>query len=179
MKRIIAVSTLAVATLVGFSSAASAQVTATSEHKGTVVATCAVTGIGGTFTATGNTPFNIVNFPSELISSGKFTTLCNTATSGIKVAKTIVTVPTDQVPAPDVTFTTTSDSTPAVYTGAIIGTSGTGATAELTGNAVHRFNSATSDLNVAVKVTAPAGKILQGNATNDNYRVVLTATLTP
>jgi hypothetical protein len=176
MKRIIAVSTLAIAACFGFSSAASAGLTDTSSHSGTVAATCSVTGTAGTLAATVTNQVTLggTNFPAELVSTGgKFTTLCNTASSGIQVEKNVApTVPTGQT-APTVTYDLSGLA--GVYPAASFLTTGIGIDTVKTGTAVHSYSATPADLGVAVKVAAQSGKILQ----DGTYTVVLKATLTP
>ena len=172
MKRIIAVSTLAVATLVGFSSAASAQ-TAESTHTGTVLATCSVTSNMPQTFSQNTTLINGVAFPTLLTSAGKFTTLCNTVSSNITVAQQQApTFPNNQK-APTVTYDLSGSNTVYPSSGFLataipIGTS-------TTGIAVHAFSNSSTDLNVGVKVAAAANTILQSG----DYSVILKATLTP
>ena len=177
MKRIIAVSTLAIAACVGFSSAASAQaVTGTSTHSGAVIAACSVTSNApATFTQI-TTSINGVSFPTSLTSTGKFTTLCNTALNTTTVEKNATaTVPTGQ-PAPAITFDLSATGTSAYVGNGILGTNLVFATAVPTSAAVaHGYSTTPSDLDVAVKVAAQSGKILQ----DGTYTVVLKATVTP
>lgn len=177
MKRIIAVSTLAVATLVGFSSAANAA-DATSNHTGTVAATCSVTTADVAFTTT-NTTINTVAFPTALTSTGAFKTLCNN-TSTVMTVDNFVGVtgtafPVDATPVVKYTLTTAAVG---VYAAGLLGESTIATPASVvsrTGATTHAYSATPSDLNVAVSVTPIGGKILQDGA----YKVSLKATLTP
>jgi hypothetical protein len=174
MKRIIAISTLAIATLVGFSSAANAA-DDTSTHSGTVTSVCSVKATAGTFGTDTKTTFNNVDFPTSLKSSGgKFETLCNNSSNTIKVENIAAdnVLPTGFA-APTVTYTLANP------TGGYVGNAILGADkaidTETNGTVAHGFTTTTSDLGVVVKVAAPADKILQEGL----YKVKMKATLTP
>jgi hypothetical protein len=175
MKRIIAVSTLAVATLVGFNSAASAA-DDTSTHTGTVTSVCSVKATNGTFATDTSESVNGVTFPKSLVStSGKFETLCNKASNDITVENT----GTNDLPtgagAPTVKYSLTATSG-AYFTGStgILGADVALATAS-TGTIAHGFTNAAAPLNVVVKVAAPENKILE----QGTYTVRMKATVTP
>lgn len=178
MKRIIAVSTLAVATCLGFNSAVNAQ-TATSTHTGAVAKTCAVTATNGTLTPVTNT-INGGNFPKVLSSAtsdggtpGKFTTLCNTDPSQISVAVGTILVPNGQT-GQSVNYTLSATGTvyPATFLTNYASTATAGSTA-----VAHAFSDTPTDITVSAKITAGAGKVLVGSTTN--YVVPIIATLTP
>ena len=174
MKRIIAISALTAVACVGFGSVAHAapgDLTATSSQTATVAPTCSLTSSApGNFAVTTAT-INTVAFPVSLASTtGKFTTLCNTATSNITVAKdAATTMPAGQTPV--ATYSLTADAT--TYPG-VAGTD-VALNTPTTGTAVHAYSNTASDIGVAVNVAAPANKILQ----DGTYTVVLKATLTP
>ena len=172
MKRIIAVSTLAVATLVGFSSAASAQ-TADSTHTGSVAATCSVTSNMPQTFSQNTTLINGVAFPTSLTSSGIFTTLCNTASTNITVEqKQAPSFPANQK-APTITYDLSGSST--VYPASGFLTTAIPIGTPKTSPAVHAFSTTPTDLTVGVKVAAAPNTILASGA----YSVTLKATFTP
>jgi hypothetical protein len=175
MKRIIAVSTLAVATLVGFNSAASAaDVTDTSTHSGTVTSVCSVKATNGTFATDASVTVNSVVFPTSLVSTGgKFETLCNKASNAISVANSGTNLLPTGAGTPTVTYDLAATS--GAYTSnGILGTGKAIATAS-SGTIDHGFTNAAAPLGVVVKVAAPDTKILQ----EGTYTVAITATLTP
>lgn len=177
MKRIIAISTLAVATLVGFSSAANAAPdTDTSTHSGTVASVCSVKATAGDFVTDGKVDVNGVDFPTSLKSTGgKFETLCNKSTNNIKVENIAADnlLPTG-AGAPTVTYDLAGIS--GGYVGnATTTASGTAIATATSGAVEHGFTTSTSNLGVVVKVAAPATKILQ----EGTYTVKMKATLTP
>jgi hypothetical protein len=178
MKRIIAISTLAVAACVGFSSVANAaDPSAISTQSGTVAATCSVTGTDSTTTTPTTSNINGVDFPTAItLTGGKFTTLCNTASSTIKVEKNAApTVPTGTGAQTGQVVTYDLSGSGTVYSAVGFLTTGIGIDTIKTGTAVHSYSTIPSDLTVAVKVAAPPTQILQ----NGTYTVVLKATLTP
>jgi hypothetical protein len=174
MKRIIAVSTLAVATLVGFSSAASAA-DDTSVHAGTVTSVCSVKATNGAFGTDAKVTVNNVDFPTSLVSTGgKFETLCNKASNDITVTNISVDnlLPTG-AGAPTVKYNLTATS--GAYLGnTILGVDKALAT-DSTGTIAHGFTSDVAPLGVVVKVAAPDTKILQ----EGTYTVKMKATVTP
>jgi hypothetical protein len=189
MKRIIAVSTLAVATLVGFSSVANAADTGISTHEGTVAKTCAVIATNGTLAPVAN---NIAavggNFPKVLSSAtadtgtpGKFVTLCNTDPSQITISVGTVTVPAGQVGHTTAVALTSPSAT--VYPAAFLATTSAVAPAVIPNTSstavAHAFSALPTDLNVTVKITADTGKVLVGSAAAGSYSVPVTATLVP
>jgi hypothetical protein len=174
MKRIIAISTLALATLVGFSSAANAA-DDTSTHSGTVESVCSVKATVGAFVTDGKANVNGVDFPTSLKSKdGKFETLCNKSTNNIKVEN----IAADPLPAgagaPTVTYDLAGISGGYLNNASTTAT-GTDIATATTGAVEHGFTTTTSNLGVVVKVAAPTGKILQ----EGKYTVKMKATLTP
>jgi hypothetical protein len=180
MNRIIPIlAILAVAGFVGLASEAKAGTTASSTNSGSVTATCSVTAAPGTLVGTPNT-INGGNFPTELTSNanpGKFTTLCNTVSSGISIEVTgfSKTDPGTQGGKPyDVTYSLSANN-PSAYVGnTIIGTDISDANPK-TGTIGHAFSSTPSELIVAGKIKSAPGKILG----KGNYSISITATLTP
>jgi hypothetical protein len=175
MKRIIAISTLAIATLIGFSSAANAAAdTDTSIHTGTIGSVCSVKATNGAFGTDAKSNVNGVDFPTSLISTGgKFETLCNKATNNITVENTGVNALPTGAGAPTVTYTLAT-ATGGYVNNAILGADKAIAT-PTNGTVDHGFTVATSDFGVVVKVAAPATKILQ----EGTYTVAIKTTLTP
>jgi hypothetical protein len=181
MKRIIAVSTLAVATCLGFTSAAKADTTATSTHSGKVTPTCAVAAVSGLLGAVANTNgFVNGNFPKVLSSSGAaggvegaFMTLCNTDPSQISVAVGTVTVPAGQT-GHTTEFALFGSGT--VYPTAFLTNYASTTTASSTA-VTHAFSDSPAIITVTAKITAATGKVLVGSTTA--YSVPITATLTP
>jgi hypothetical protein len=174
MKRIIAISTLAVVACFGFSSAANAaDVSDISTHSGTVTSVCSVKATAGDFVTDGKAPVNGVDFPTSLKSTGgKFETLCNKSSNNITVENSGTnTLPTGAA-APTVTYALTATSG-AYADNAILGTKSI--TTQATGTVSHGFTNSTSALNVSVKVAAPNDKILE----QGSYIVPIKATLTP
>jgi hypothetical protein len=175
MKRIIAISTLAIATLIGFSSAANAAAdTDTSIHTGAVASVCSVKATPGDFVTDGKLPVNGVDFPTSLKSTGgKFETLCNKATNSIIVENTGTNVLPTGAGAPTVTYTLNTPT--GGYVNNTILAADTAIATPTTGTVDHGFTAATSNFGVVVKVAAPATKILQ----EGTYTVAIKTTLTP
>jgi hypothetical protein len=174
MNKILAISTLAIAACLSFNSVAKAEdSSATSTHTGTVAPTCSVTAVNGTFTAT-NVTINGVEFPKSLASTGgKFTTLCNTASSAISIGNdvTLTTYP-DRIYTPTITYHLTAPST--VYP-SLDTTSHIPLATKTTATAVHGYSTNPSDIGITMKVVAPSNKILQAG----RYEIFMKATLTP
>jgi hypothetical protein len=177
MKRIPILVIIAVGGCIGLAIEAKAGTTANSTNSGTVTATCSVTASTGTLVGTTNT-INGGNFPTELTSTaspGKFTTLCNTASSGIDIEVTSLSSPPAQGGSPYTTTYNLSATSPSAYaTNAIIGNDIPSSTVK-TGTIAHAFSSTPSDLIVVGKIKADTGKILGKGV----YSIAITATLTP
>jgi hypothetical protein len=184
MKRILIVSTLAIATLVGFSSVASSADTGVSTHSGTAPKTCAVTATNGTLAPVAN---NIVavggNFPKVLSSAtadggtpGKFTTLCNSERGVISISVGTVIVPAGQTGE---TTTFKLSATGGVYPAGFLLPEYDSSATVGTNQVRHAYSETPTDLNVSAKITADTGKVLVGSTAANSYSVPITATLTP
>jgi hypothetical protein len=178
MKRIPILAMIAVAGCIGLAIEAKAQ-TASSSNSGSVTANCSVTASAGTLVGTTNI-INGGNFPTELTSNaspGRFTTLCNTASSGISIELTNFSKsnPTTQGGGPYTVTYSLSANSPSAYVGnTILGTDISDA-APQTGSIGHAFSSTASELIVSGKIKSTPGKILG----KGNYSIAITATLTP
>jgi hypothetical protein len=177
MNRIIPILAITVAGFVGLANAAQAGTPANSTSSGTVAPTCSVTALPGTLTPTTNI-INGGNFPTELTSNanpGKFTTLCNTATSTIKVQRlSSVSYPGDQGGVITYSYSLSATGTSAYVGNTILANGITGTTIK-TGSISHAFSTTPSDLIVSVKANVANGYILG----EGDYGVSIKATLTP
>jgi hypothetical protein len=178
MKRIIAVSTFAVATLVGFSSAANAG--NTSNHTGINPTVCAVGAVDGTLTPVTNTITGAggfsASFPTVMSSTGstgKFVTLCN-----VPLATLLITPGSVGVPAGQTGHTTTYTLTGAAAVYPTI--SGTYTTPATTSDpaVAHGLSVTPSEVTVSAAITAASGKVLVGSSVPNSYSVPFVATLT-
>jgi hypothetical protein len=179
MKRIPILALITVAGCIGLAIEAKADTTST--NSGAVTPSCSITGSPGTFTPNTNI-INGANFPTELTSNaspGKFTTLCNTASSGIKIEVTTFSKSNPSTQGGgvyDITYSLSADS-PSAYVGNnILGNGNEISDAVITNGSIgHGFSGTPSELKVAGKIKAAPRKILG----KGNYSIVITASLTP
>jgi hypothetical protein len=172
MKRILTISTLAIAACLSFNSVARAEdSSATSTHTGTVAPTCSITSDGAKTFTTVTTTINGVAFPTKLTSTGKFKTLCNTASSSIVISQDPATS-YSKTADPSVGYFVTGPSD--VY-GNIPTLPVPVATPTAAITAAHGYSATPSELTVSPYVEAKTNRILEATS----YTVVLKATLTP
>jgi hypothetical protein len=164
MKKILA-SLIALSTIVGFASAASAQ-TATSVHSGSVTATCTITSTAGTFANPG--------LSNAMTSTGEsFSTVCNSAGSKVDLTKSAESLAGgDAAVVAAAGVTSTIGAVTAGSNGAYSGITG-GATTKA--DLSNGYSSTLSLLNVAATATAGSDKYLPSGA----YSVTILATVTP
>lgn len=162
------------------SAAIAAPVTATSTSTATVAKKCSITTeITDILLVASSTTINGASFPIELTSNGnpgKFTTLCNTSSSGIAVRVTSVPNAALIGGGPYTTTYSLSATAPSAYVGnAILGTE-MAANVIRNGTIGHSFSSSPSELLVSSKVkpTSTTQVLADGE-----YTVTIRATLTP
>jgi hypothetical protein len=171
MKRILTISTLAIAACVGFTSVASAaDPSATSVNSGTVTALCSVTTDGDQVFAATTTAINGVDFTTKLSSTNTFSTLCNTASSTVKIDGTPTTIQYGGDPSVGYAVAATTQN---VYTNVPNQNVGIATSSSIA--AAHGYSATPAVLTVSPYVWAKPGKVLQ----NGEYVVTIKATITP